>query len=234
MTLWCLEVVPAVYARVAILLLFAASRHVTQHFPVTSIKWVSKTDTINITGLAYQTPFIWITPKVTPFWPTLPWSLRAKLIVPPALAPGAQADHTSPWMVIAGDAGCPGIAHHFLAGAEQSSGPFAPWLTIFLVCLVTWTGHPRFPRLKDNQVDPKLQYFGLSLSFILLLSCSMDKPPGLKTFMLFMVMEVPSGADLVGTCTRLGSQVKVRCSVATLIKDIICLTGKLVLQLMFS
>ncbi len=77
----------------------------------------------------------------------------AKLIVSPALAPGAQADQTSPWLVIAGDPGCPGIAQHFLAGAEQSSGPFALWLTIFLVRPVTWTGHLRFPRLKDNQVD---------------------------------------------------------------------------------
>ncbi len=31
----------------------------------------------------------------------------------------------------AGDPGCPGIAHHFVARAEQSSGPFAPWLMIF-------------------------------------------------------------------------------------------------------
>ncbi len=58
-------------------------------------------------------------------------SLWAKLIVPPTLAPGAKADHTSPWLVIVGDPGCPGIACQFLAGAEQSSSPFAPWLMIF-------------------------------------------------------------------------------------------------------
>ncbi len=80
-----------------------------------------------------------------------PW---AKLIVPPALAPGTQADQTSPWLVIAGDPGCPGIARHFQAGAEQSCGLFAPSLMIFLVRPVTWTGHPRFPQLKDNQVGP--------------------------------------------------------------------------------
>ncbi len=47
------------------------------------------------------------------------------------------------------------IARHFLAGAEQSSGPFAPLLMFFfLVHPVTWTGRPRFPRQKDNQVGP--------------------------------------------------------------------------------
>ncbi len=60
--------------------------------------------------------------------PSIPW---AKLIVPPVLAPCAQEDLTSPWLVIVGDPGCPGIACHFLAEAEQSSGPFAPWLMIF-------------------------------------------------------------------------------------------------------
>ncbi len=55
----------------------------------------------------------------------------AKFIVKPALAQGAKENQTSPWLVIAGDPGCHGIAHHFLAGAEQSSGPFAPWLMFF-------------------------------------------------------------------------------------------------------
>ncbi len=49
-----------------------------------------------------------------------------KLIVPPALALGAQEDQTSPWLVIAGDPGCPVIVRHFLARAEQSSGLFPP------------------------------------------------------------------------------------------------------------
>ncbi len=61
------------------------------------------------------------------------WS---KLIVPPAIAQGAQVDPTCPWLVIAGDPGCPGIARHFLAQAEQNkmadtSGKFAPRLMIF-------------------------------------------------------------------------------------------------------
>ncbi len=43
---------------------------------------------------------------------------------------------TCPWLVIAGDSWCPGIAHHFLARAEESkmadtSSKFAPWLMIF-------------------------------------------------------------------------------------------------------
>ncbi len=53
-----------------------------------------------------------------------------------------------------GDWGCPRIARHFLARAEQSGGPFAAWLMFFLVCPVTWMGHPRFPRLNNNQVGP--------------------------------------------------------------------------------
>ncbi len=79
------------------------------------------------------------------------WSQRVKLIVPPARAQGGQKDQTSPWLVIAGDPGCPGIAHHFLARTEQSkvadtSGQLAPLIDVlFLVRPVTWTGHPRFP-----------------------------------------------------------------------------------------
>ncbi len=78
-----------------------------------------------------------------------PW---AKLIIPLALAPDTQEDQTSPWLVIAGDPGCPGIARHFLAGAEL--WPVCPLIDDFLVHPVMWTGHPRFPRLKDNQVGP--------------------------------------------------------------------------------
>ncbi len=44
------------------------------------------------------------------------------------------------------------IAGHFLSWADQNSGPFAPWLMIFLVCPVMWKEHPRFPRPKDNHV----------------------------------------------------------------------------------
>ncbi len=57
--------------------------------------------------------------------------LWAKLYVPPTLALGTHEDQTSPLLVIAGHPGCPGIAHHFLAGSKQSSGQFAPWLKIF-------------------------------------------------------------------------------------------------------
>ncbi len=73
----------------------------------------------------------------------------AKLIVPPGHPGGSDFS-------LIGDCGwrCAWIARHFLARVEQSSGPFAPWLMIFLVHPVTWTGHPRFPRLKDNQVVP--------------------------------------------------------------------------------
>ncbi len=71
--------------------------------------------------------------------------LRAKLIVPPALAPGTQ---TYPWLVIAGD---PGIARHFLAGAEQSSGPFFLYQNRNTDTL--WYIKKKLKQLKD--LDPK-------------------------------------------------------------------------------
>ncbi len=72
-----------------------------------------------------------------------------KLIVPPTLAQGAQEDQTSPWVVIVGDPGCPGIAGHFLAWEEQSKmadtrGQFAPWLMIYFSAPSHMNGHPRF------------------------------------------------------------------------------------------
>ncbi len=76
--------------------------------------------------------------------------------------PGTQEDQTSPWLVIAGVQGCPGIARNFLAGADQWS--VCPLIDdFFLVRRVTWIGHPRFPWLKDNQVGPLLQLWCINV-----------------------------------------------------------------------
>ncbi len=69
----------------------------------------------------------------------------------------SQTERQSSW---------PGIARHFPASAEQSSGLFATWSVRFLVRQVTWARHPRFPRLKDNQVGPlTLQQLGINCMY---------------------------------------------------------------------
>ncbi len=55
----------------------------------------------------------------------------AKLIVHPALAPGAQEDQTSLWLVIVGDSGFLGIVCLFLAGAEAEQWPVCPLIGDF-------------------------------------------------------------------------------------------------------
>ncbi len=98
----------------------------------------------------------------TNLWGRYVWS---KLIVPPALAQGAQVDLTCPWLVFVGDPGCPGIDRHFLARAElgkmaDTSGKFDPWLMIFIQCARSRERDiPGFPDWKTIKLAPYVCMF---------------------------------------------------------------------------
>ncbi len=54
-----------------------------------------------------------------------------------------------------GDCGWPRVPVTFLPGQSRTVARLPLDWRFILVRPVTWTGHSRFPRLKDNQVDPK-------------------------------------------------------------------------------